>query len=85
MLLKYSCLFPIFIGIFIVLDVWNSSVNKTKSLLLFQGETNINNLEKYILFYFLFIYFLAVPSGTRALNSLTRDQIHAPCSGSTES
>ena len=35
-------------------------------------------------FIFLFFPFLAVPRGIWDLSSLTRDQTHAPCIGSTE-
>ena len=35
--------------------------------------------------FFLFFFFPAVPSGMRDLSSPTRDQTHAPCSGSAES
>jgi len=34
---------------------------------------------------FVFFYFLATPHGMPDLSSLTRDQIHTPCSGSAES
>ena len=53
-----------FIGIFIVLDVWDSSVNKTKSLFFIQGETDINNLERYILFNYVFIFTFWLPPNT---------------------
>ena len=45
-------------------NVWDSSVNKTKSLLLIQGETDINNLERYILLMYVFIFTFRLPPHT---------------------
>ena len=36
-------------------------------------------------YYFLFVWFLAVPRGMRDLSSPTGDSTRAPCSGSVES